>query len=91
MRKCYFFSFSENCDKGETVTFKVIYNKQKYDVTFELDKNIMDLKKHIQTLTGKELTGFFQISFNKVAVSMYRKFINEKIKTKSTCTKLFII
>lgn len=45
--------FTENCDKGETVTFKVIYNKQKYDVTFELDKTILDLKKHVQTLTGR--------------------------------------
>ncbi|XP_052819377.1 ubiquitin domain-containing protein UBFD1-like isoform X1 [Mya arenaria] len=43
---------TENCDKGETVTFKVIYNKQKYDITFELDKTILDLKKHVQTLTG---------------------------------------
>lgn len=48
-----FFSISENCDIGESVTFKVIYNKQKYDVTFELDKTILDLKKHVQTLTGK--------------------------------------
>lgn len=50
----YFF-ISENCDKGESVTFKVVYNKQKHDVTFELDKTVLDLKKHIQTLTGKWL------------------------------------
>ncbi|KAH3871926.1 ubiquitin domain-containing protein UBFD1-like [Dreissena polymorpha] len=42
----------ENCDIGETVTFTVIYNKQKYDVEFGLNKTILDLKKHVQTLTG---------------------------------------
>lgn len=45
---------TENCDSAntETVTFKVIYNKQKYDVTFPLDKTVLDLKSHIQTLTS---------------------------------------
>ncbi|KAL4239848.1 Ubiquitin domain-containing protein ubfd1 [Mactra antiquata] len=45
---------TENCDSAtmETVTFKVIYNKQKYDVTFPIDKTVLELKKHVQTLTG---------------------------------------
>ena len=48
----------ENCDAnnsgncGETVEFKVIFNKQKYDVTFPLDNTVLKLKDHVQTLTG---------------------------------------
>ena len=41
---------SGNC--GETVEFKVIFNKQKHDVTFPLDNTVLKLKDHIQTLTG---------------------------------------
>lgn len=37
----------------ETVSFKVIYNKQKFDVTFPLDDTILSLKAHIQTFTGR--------------------------------------
>ncbi|GAB6020405.1 Ubiquitin domain-containing protein ubfd1 [Chamberlinius hualienensis] len=36
----------------ELVDFKVIYNKQKYDVSFPLDDTVATLKQHIQTLTG---------------------------------------
>lgn len=35
------------------ITFKVIYSKQKYDVTFSLDATVSSLKSHIETLTSK--------------------------------------
>lgn len=37
---------------SETISFKVIFNKRKYDVTWELDKTVLSLKDHIQTLTN---------------------------------------
>ena len=37
---------------GETTDFKMVWNKQNYNVTFELDKTVEDLKKHIEELTG---------------------------------------
>lgn len=42
-------------DAGEKIDFKVVFNKQKYDVTFPLDHTVAKLKIHIQTLTGKLL------------------------------------
>ncbi|XP_064609055.1 ubiquitin domain-containing protein UBFD1-like isoform X2 [Liolophura sinensis] len=42
----------EEKQSKETIDFKVIFNKQKYDVTFPLDSTIGSLKTHIQTLTG---------------------------------------
>ncbi|CAH1794436.1 unnamed protein product, partial [Owenia fusiformis] len=36
----------------EMVTFKVVYNKQKQDVTYDLDSTILDLKKSIETKIG---------------------------------------
>jgi len=36
----------------ETVEFKIVYNKQRHDVTFPLDDTISTLKQHIQKLTG---------------------------------------
>ena len=42
----------------ETVSFKVIYNKQKHDVTFPLDKTVIDLKKHLEEITGKKFSKF---------------------------------
>lgn len=37
----------------ETVTFKVMFNKQKHDVTFDLDGTVTALKDHIQRITGE--------------------------------------
>lgn len=34
------------------VDFKVVFNKQKYDISFPLDNKVSALKTHIQTLTG---------------------------------------
>ncbi|CAG2187010.1 Ubiquitin domain-containing protein UBFD1 [Mytilus edulis] len=39
-------------DTRQKVDFKVIFNKQKYDVTFPIDETIAKLKSHIETLTG---------------------------------------
>ncbi|XP_048762513.1 ubiquitin domain-containing protein UBFD1-like isoform X2 [Ostrea edulis] len=39
-------------DHVETVDFKIVYNKQKYDVTFPTHETVAKLKAHVQTLTG---------------------------------------
>ena len=36
----------------ETVDFKIVFNKQKHDVTFPLDDKVQDLKQHIEKITG---------------------------------------
>ncbi|XP_033741985.1 ubiquitin domain-containing protein UBFD1-like [Pecten maximus] len=38
--------------KMEEVEFKLIYKKQKYDVSFPMDNTIKNLKEHVETLTG---------------------------------------
>ena len=45
------FMFSDQ-SSGECVDFKIIYNKQKFDVSFPLDKTASELKVHVQSLTG---------------------------------------
>lgn len=42
----------EDAKPKETVTFKVVFNKKKYDVTFALEDTVADLKTHLETLTG---------------------------------------
>ncbi|KAL5473155.1 hypothetical protein EMCRGX_G027603 [Ephydatia muelleri] len=37
---------------GETVSFKVVWKKQSYDITFNPDEKASKLKEHLQTLTG---------------------------------------
>lgn len=39
--------------KGEEVEFKVIFNKQKYDVKFPIKSAVNKLKEHIESLIGK--------------------------------------
>jgi hypothetical protein len=36
----------------DSVDFKVIYNKNKYDVNFPLDSTIGQLKQHLQDIIG---------------------------------------
>ncbi|XP_013779300.1 ubiquitin domain-containing protein UBFD1-like isoform X1 [Limulus polyphemus] len=36
----------------EMIDFKVVYNKQKFDVSFPYDETVGSLKQHIHTLTG---------------------------------------
>jgi hypothetical protein len=36
----------------DSVDFKVIYNKNKYDVNFLLDGTISQLKQHLQDIIG---------------------------------------
>ena len=45
-------SSNNSTNTKETVAFKVIYNKQKHDVTFPLDDTVIDLKKHLEEITG---------------------------------------
>lgn len=46
-------SIEELAENREQVDFKVIYNKQKYDVSFPIDDSVSKLKTHIQELTGE--------------------------------------
>ena len=39
----------------------MIFNKQKYDVTFPLDNTVLKLKDHIQTLTGRSCNNLFEV------------------------------
>lgn len=36
---------------SETVDFKIVFNKTKYDITWHIDKTVLSLKHHIQSLT----------------------------------------
>lgn len=36
----------------ETVSFRVVWKKQTFEVTFGLDQKVSKLKEHVQTLTG---------------------------------------
>ena len=46
-------SSNNSTNSKETVSFKVIYNKQKHDLTFPLDDTVIDLKKHLEEITGE--------------------------------------
>ncbi len=46
-------SASADTAPKETVDFKVVYNKQKYDVTFPVDDSVSSLKAHLEKLTGE--------------------------------------
>ena len=37
---------------AETIDVKVVYNKQKFDVTFQLDLTVTAFKNHLEKLTG---------------------------------------
>ena len=37
---------------GETASFRVVWNKKNYEVTFPLDETADSLKQHIENLTG---------------------------------------
>lgn len=42
----------DDSDTREMVSFKVVYNKQKHDVTFPLDETVQNLKEHLKSITG---------------------------------------
>lgn len=42
-----------NKEMAEETTFRVIYNKNKYDVSFPLNLTVMELKTHLQSIIGK--------------------------------------
>ncbi|XP_068248670.1 ubiquitin domain-containing protein UBFD1-like isoform X2 [Palaemon carinicauda] len=41
---------SQNIAGGETVSFKLIYSKQKYDIEFPVDNTIKQLKEHLSSI-----------------------------------------
>lgn len=43
---------SSNLDV-EVVEFKVVFNKRKFDVNFNLDSTIAQLKEHLHTIIGE--------------------------------------
>jgi len=43
---------NHSSEPKELVDFKVIYNKQKFDISFPFDDTVATLKQHIQVLTG---------------------------------------
>lgn len=49
-------SATDTTDDGETVDFKLIFNKEKFDITFPLGKTVLDLKHHVEKLTGVPAT-----------------------------------
>lgn len=67
----------ETAGPSETVDFKVIFNKTKHEVTWELDKTVLSLKNHIQTLT-------------KVAPSMQKIMFKGLAKDEKTLRELGI-
>lgn len=40
-------------DTAEDATFKVIFSKSKYDITFPLDDTVAQLKDHLEVITGE--------------------------------------
>ena len=39
-------------EDSEIVDFKVVWNKQNFHISFDLEKKMADLKEHIRELTG---------------------------------------
>ena len=46
----------------EAGTFKVIFNKQKFDINFNLNSTISQLKEHLQTVIGNTQQYLFELS-----------------------------
>ena len=45
---------AEACLQRETVDFKIVYNKQKHDISFPLDDTVNCLKEYLEKKTGME-------------------------------------
>ena len=43
---------TDDTSSKEQVSFKVIYSKEKFEVSFPIDNTVEQLKKHMETLTG---------------------------------------
>ncbi len=39
----------------ELVEFLLVFNKERFNIKFDLNKRVSDLKVHVQTLSGKYL------------------------------------
>lgn len=53
----------ETEDNIDNIEFKLVWNKQNFQVVFDADKKIEDLKEHIKDLTGKILKMSFISKF----------------------------
>lgn len=42
----------QGCSSRETASFRVVWNKKNYEVTFPVDETADSLKQHIENLTG---------------------------------------
>jgi uncharacterized protein YkvS len=56
---------------AKDVEFKVVFNKKKYDVIFNLDSTIAQLKEHLHTIIGEnsvifEITLVEKILYNEM-------------------------
>ena len=84
-------SSNNSTNTKETVSFKVIYNKQKHDVTFPLDDTVIDLKKHLEEITGEIvlLIGTLIVLFG----STLDPACNEQIDAKKTarCRQVLVV
>ena len=49
---CHLLCIDLFCSISEYITFKAVWKKNNYDITFPVDDKIAKLKAHIQTLTG---------------------------------------
>jgi len=49
---------TDTCAPREMVAFCIIFNKQKYDISFALDDSVESLKQEIEKLTGKACLHF---------------------------------
>lgn len=58
------------CSSRETASFRVVWNKKNYEVTFPVDETADSLKQHIENLTGL-LLAFLQLS---ISVGQYGPF-----------------
>lgn len=47
---------TELCEIPEQVEFTVVFNKAKHDITFAYDATILDLKAHLERVTGVPLS-----------------------------------
>lgn len=73
-------------DPVETVEFKIVYNKQKYDVTFPTNETVAKLKAHVQTLTGNFLKDiYFKCMKSLSLVWIYSLFSISFIHRSSIC------
>ena len=57
------------------VSFRVVWNKKNYDVTFNANESVGKLKKHIESLTGKrnKFKIHEKLPFKQITINILRK------------------